>query len=275
MSDVIAFLTVLGDARPAMPHRRPPSGHQKARRGRRTAPSAAADAALLSRIPYFRSLSTATLRDLADHCVSRTLEPGEALFEEGAPCTGLFIITAGRVEVRQVSWRGREQVFHAEGPGATLGEAPLFDGGGYIAAAVAAAPTRVLFLPRPHVLALCRRYPAVALSIIETLARRLRRFAGIVSDLAFRPVSERVAHYLEAAGPGPPMVAGTEVTLDLTHAQLAARLGTVRELVARALAQLEGAGVISRAGKRVIIRDPARLKALALGESHETGSPGE
>ena len=252
-----------------MPRRPLPSGQQRARRPRRRARAPAADAALLSRLPYFRSLSSGTLRDLADHCLPRTFEPGETLFEEGAPCTGLFIITTGQVEIRQVSWRGREQVFHAEGPAATLGEAPLFDGGGYIASAVAAASTRVLFLARPHVLALCRQYPAVALAIIEALARRVRRFADLVSDLAFRPVRERVAHYLGAASPGSPIVAGTEVTLDLTHAQLAARLGTVRELVARALAQLEQAGVISRTGKRVIIRDPARLKALGLGETHD------
>lgn len=208
------------------------------------------------------------------YCRPRTLEAGQTLFEEGAPCTGLFIITAGRVEVRQVSWRGREQVFHAEGPGATLGEGPLFDGGGYIASAVAAAPTRVLFLARPHVLALCRRHPAVALSVIEALARRVRHFADLVSDLAFRPVRERVAHYLGTAS-GSPLVAGTEMTLDLTQAQLAARLGTVRELVARALAQLERAGVISRAGRRVIIRDPVRLRALGLGEPDHPRRGGE
>jgi len=55
--------------------------------------------------------------------------------------------------------------------------------------------------------------------------------------------------------------------LPLTHAQLAARLGTVRELVARALGQLEGAGVIRRTGKRIVIQDRARLDRLALGDS--------
>jgi CRP/FNR family transcriptional regulator len=258
-----------------MVRRRPPGARQRAQGARSITRIGAADATALSRIPYFRSLPAATLRELAVHCRARTLEAGETLFEEGAPCTGLFIITAGQVEVRQVSWRGREQVFHAEGPGATLGEAPLFDGGGYIASAVAATPTRVLFLARPHVLALCRRHPTVALSVIEALARRVRHFADLVSDLAFRPVRERVAHYLQAAGSGSPIVAGTEVTLDLTHAQLAARLGTVRELVARALAQLDQAGVISRAGKRVIIRDPARLKALGLGEPDPPRRGGE
>lgn len=156
-------------------------------------------------------------------------------------------------------------MFHAEGPGATLGEGPLFDRGGYIASAVATKPTRALFLRRADLLDLFRRHPDVALAILETLARRLRHFAEMVSDLAFRPIPERLARYLDS-GPRRPGSTGTEVTLTLTHAQLAARLGTVRELVARAFLQLEQSGVIMRKRGRVVIRDPARLASLARGE---------
>ena len=106
------------------------------------------DAKLLARVGYFRSLPAAELRHLASRCAARMLRPGQLLFEEGAPCHGLFIIADGAIEVRQISLRGREQVFHSEGPGATLGEAPLFDRGAYIASAVAIAPTRALFVPR-------------------------------------------------------------------------------------------------------------------------------
>lgn len=191
---------------------------------------------------------------------------GELLFAEGQPCRGLFIIAAGSVEILQTSLRGREQVFHAEGPGATLGEAPLFDRGGYIASAVALEPTRALLLPRADLLDLCRRHPRVALSLLEAMARRVRRFAGIVSDLAFRPVPERLARYLADAAGARPVAAGTELDIDLTQTQLAARLGTVRELVARAFAQLEASGLIARRRRRVVIRDAARLAALARGE---------
>ena len=148
----------------------------------------------LKRVRYFGSLPAAELRRLAGQCVLRALRSGEVLFEEGRPCHGLFIVAEGSVEVRQTSLRGREQVFHTEGPSATLGEGPLFDRGGYIATAVATEPTRVLFLRRADLLDLCRRHPAVAISILETLARRVRRFAGIESDLAFRPVPERLSH---------------------------------------------------------------------------------
>lgn len=219
---------------------------------------------MLRRVSYFVSLPAIELRHLAGRCTERTLDPGATLFEEGQPCRGLLIVAEGLVEIRQISVRGREQVFHTEGPGATLGEGPLFDGGGYIASAVALESTRVLMLPRGEVLRLCRRRPQVAVAMLRTMARRVRHFAGIVSDLAFRPVTERLARYLDAAAAAP-VKPGAAVDLTLTQAQLAARLGTVRELVARALSQLEASQIIARTRSRIIIRDPARLAALARG----------
>jgi CRP/FNR family transcriptional regulator len=191
------------------------------------------------------------------------------LFAEGEPCRGLYILVEGRVELRQVSPRGREQVLHTEGPGAALGEAPLFDRGGYVASAVAAVPTRALFVPRAEVIALLRRHPTVAVSLLETMARRVRRFADMAGSLTFRPVHERLAHYIATAAagePGRPVAAGLTVDLALTQEQVAARLGTVRELVARAFSQLEKGGIITRKRARIVIRDPARLAALARGE---------
>jgi CRP-like cAMP-binding protein len=239
------------------------------RRAHRPAPppalTLAADVEALRRVPYFRSMPAAQLGALARRCGRQTLTPGQALFEEGTPCTRLFVIAAGRIEVRQVSPRGREQVFHTEEAGAALGEVPLFDGAGYLGTAVALEPTRVLSLSRPRLLAVCRAHPAVALGIVETLARRLRRFAELVSDLAFRPVPERLARYLVEAAGSDLLKPGLELDLGLTQAQLAARLGTVREPVARALAQLERQGLVGRKGPRIVVRDPARLRTFADG----------
>ena len=223
--------------------------------------------AALRQVGYFRSVPAAELARLARRCHRRALLRGEHAFEAGDACRGLLVVAEGAVEMRQVSPRGREQVLHAEGAGATLGEAPLFDGQGYIASAVAVEATRLVFVPRGVVLDLCRRHPSVALSMLEAMARRVRRFAGLVEDLAFRQVTERLARHLEqgAAASGRPVSPGTVVNLALTQEQLAARLGTVRELISRALAQLERAGAIKRTRSRVVIRDPARLAEAARG----------
>jgi CRP-like cAMP-binding protein len=218
---------------------------------------------VLGRVEYFRGVPAAELARLARRCRVRTLRKGESAFEAGLRCTGLFVIASGMVELRQASPRGREQVLHAEGPGATLGEGPLFDGGGYLASAVAVSPARLVVVPRAEVLGLCRRHPSVALALLESMARRLRRFAALAEDLALRNVKERIARHLETAAEG------YVVDLALTQEQLASRLGTVRELVSRALAQLERDRLIERRRSRIVVLDARRLAAVARGEGDD------
>ena len=224
----------------------------------------AGDAALLRRVRYFAALPAAELSALARRCASRTLARGEVLFDEGETCRGLYVVAEGKVQIGQVSVRGRQQVLHTEGPGATLGEGPLFDRGGFIATAVAIAPTRVLLLPRADLLALCHRRPAVALVMLEALARRVRSFAGIVTDLAFRPVTERLAHYIVGTV-AHPIAPGAVVELGLTNTQLAARLGhRARAGVARlgATRSLRGDRAGARPGPH---RDPRSCPARDAG----------
>jgi CRP/FNR family transcriptional regulator len=104
---------------------------------------------------------------------------------------------------------------------------------------------------------------------VGVLARRVRQFAELAGDLAFREVTQRVARHLEtvARADGRDIAIGTTFELTLTQEQLAARLGTVRELVARALSQLRRHRVVAQRGRRVSILDPVRLTALARGET--------
>jgi CRP/FNR family transcriptional regulator len=216
--------------------------------------------AVLAAIPYLRMLPAAELRRVAASAVVRDVRRGARVFEEGAPAEGLFIVIEGRVRLVRRARGGREQVLHSEGPGATLGEVPLLDGGGYVATAVAAEPARLLYLPRAVVLDACRRHPEVALGIIRVLARRVRTFAGLVEQLSFRDVTARTAGLLLAESGG-----RTTFELTATRDELATRLGTVRELVSRSLARLRRAGVIRVAGRRVTILDARSLGAIAEG----------
>ena len=215
---------------------------------------------VLAAIPYFRGLPAAELRRIAAQAVVRDVRRGERIFEEGAPADGLFVVMEGRVRLVRVARGGREQILHSEGPGATLGEVPLLDGGGYVATAVAAEPSRLLYLPRGAVVDACRRHPDVALGIIRVLARRVRSFAGLVEQLSLKDLTARTAALLleesRAAG-------ASTFVLGATRDELAARLGTVRELVSRSLARLRKAGLVRVGGRRVTIVDVRGLTELA------------
>ena len=222
---------------------------------------------LLARIPYFRVLPAPQRAALARRLRSVVFAPRQRVFEEGAPCAGLWIVVEGRIKVFRISPEGREQVLHVEGPGATLGEVPLFDRAGYVASATAQTAARLLWLPRRELDALCQRHPDVAVAIIATLARRVRAFAGLAGDLTLRSVRVRLGRLVldEAGRTGRFTRGGVEVTLPGTRDEIAARVGTVREPLSRALAALAREGLVTVRGRRLLVRDVKGLQDAAGG----------
>jgi CRP/FNR family transcriptional regulator len=220
---------------------------------------------MLARVPYFRTLSARQREALARRLRPVRFGPGQRVFEQGTPCEGLWIVGEGRVKIFRTGAQGREQVLHVEGPGATLGEVPLFDRAGYVASAAAQTGALLLWISRREIEALCRRQPEVALAIIATMARRIRAFAGLAADLALRSVPVRLGRLLldEVARAGRKTSEGVEVTLPGTREDVAARIGTVREPLSRALAALARRGVVTVRGRRVMVRDLGRLEDAA------------
>ena len=225
---------------------------------------------LLGEVPLFADFGEAALARLAARCVVRTHGPGHVLFTAGGPCTGLYIVVTGRVRIYRLSPAGREQVLHIEGPGRTVGELPLLDGGPYPASAVTDVKSELLFVPRAEFEALYRETPDVAQAVIHGLGRRLRHLVQVIETLAFRDVAARLASFLAlyAEEHGQRTPGGIEIVLDRTHEELSVELGTARESVSRALKQLSRKGLIEPiARRRMRIPDVARLRTL--------GRPGE
>src|SRR5581483_10813638 len=96
---------------------------------------------------------------------TRLFTAGELLFSEGQACAGLHIVKTGRVRIFKTSASGREHVLSIEGPGASVAELPVFDGGNYPASASALDPTETLFISRPDLRALCLEKPEVSLKL--------------------------------------------------------------------------------------------------------------
>ena len=77
----------------------------------------------------FSALSDAELASLAKRTLIRSFASAELIFSEGEPCTGFYIVSRGRVRIFKISPTGREQVLALEGPGRSVAELPVFDGG--------------------------------------------------------------------------------------------------------------------------------------------------
>ncbi|HEY4321051.1 MAG TPA: Crp/Fnr family transcriptional regulator [Gemmatimonadales bacterium] len=223
---------------------------------------------LLRNVPLFRGVGDVILNRLAARCASRTVADGHIIFRAGDPCSGMYIVVEGRVRIYRAAPDGRDQTIAVEGPGHSVAELPLVDGGPYPASAVATVRSQLLFLPRADFEHAFRTEPEVAAAVVRTLGARLRHLVQLVETLAFRDVAARLAMFLAdlAERNGRPAGDAVAVKLDRTQGELAVSIGTARESVSRAIKQLEGRGlIVERTGRQLVVAPPARLRAWARG----------
>lgn len=218
--------------------------------------------AVLRKTPLFASLTDAELQALAMRATRKRYGKDEQLFAEGDPCTGLYLVAAGKIRIFKLSASGREQVLAVEGPGSSFAELPVFDGGNYPAAASAVEDTEALFISRKDFQGFCREHPDVALKVIAVVGSRLRRLVGIIEELSFTTVRQRlIALILRLAqAEGVRSSEGVRIELTKTHQDLAAELGTVRELVSRNLSRLVAEGFLDVEGRKIVVKDIAGLR---------------
>lgn len=218
---------------------------------------------ILKATPLFTALDDLEVNSLAARCGIRPYSPGEILFSEGEPCKGLYIVVTGRIRIFKMSVNGREQVLSVEGAGASVAELPVFDGGNYPASASAIEKTEALFVSRADLRAICLEKPEVSLKMLQVVGARLRRLVGIIEELSFTTVRHRLISWLlrQASTEGRPSERGTVFSLNTSHQELAAQIGTVRELVSRNLARLQAQSFIEMNGREITILDRAGLEA--------------
>jgi len=212
---------------------------------------------LLHSNEYFEGLDIEILKQVADHMQLRKYERGEALFWEGEACAGLHIIEKGFVKLYRLSPQGRQYIVRVLQEGDTCNEVPTFDGGTNPVNVEALEPTRVWIIQADILRELLIKHPEFSQKVINNFAKNLRGLVIRVSEMAFSQVTHRLARLLSTQSPD---------ELDSTpwtQEQLAARLGTVREVVARSLKELERSGAINVEKRRISISDPNVLAEWA------------
>jgi len=196
------------------------------------------------------------LADLADHTQLLSFEEDEVIFLEGQPCLGLYILESGRVKIFKYSQAGREMIINVLNTGDSFNEVPVFDQGVNPANVAAVLDTQVWLIEARALRTLIAQHPRAAQQIIINLSQNLRMLLDKVAELSFYTVTARLAHLLlelptdQLAGKGSERI---------TQDDLAARIGTVREVVARSLKELENYGAIHVEWGKITVLDEARL----------------
>jgi len=219
--------------------------------------------ALLKRVPIFASLTEPEFAFLTPRLLQRKYSSGELIFGEGDACAGLYVVQSGNVRIFKSSAGGREQVLSIDGPGSSIAELPVFDGGNYPASAQAISDSTLLFFSRQDFQALCLQHPQVALKVLRVIGGRLRRLVGIIEELSFTTVRHRLIALLVRLGKANRKSGDDAVTLTLpaNNSELAAQIGTVRELVSRNLSRLQSEGLIQLDNRALTIPSLKRLEA--------------
>jgi CRP/FNR family transcriptional regulator len=138
----------------------------------------------------------------------------------------------------------------------------VFDEGCYPSTTAAEEDSVLLFIEKRDVLSLCLERPRISVAALKLLARRVRNCAALVESLSLRDVDRRLAALLCGEASDHSRRSGSSVTFELalTHQQIAARIGSVREVVSRALARLQQGGLIQMDGRRITIPDEKALR---------------
>jgi CRP/FNR family transcriptional regulator len=203
----------------------------------------------------FGRLDRESLAAVARAVTRQEFSRGQFLTHEGDESAGLYVVIAGTVKRFKTLGR-REQVLAFFGPGESFAEACLLDGCPEYASTLAIEAGILYVLTPDEFEPLLEAVPQLSRLLAETLARRLRHFTQVIEDLGLRDSTERVASLIvrhDASG---------RLHM-LTQADLAAALGTVREVVARALRELERLNAISLSHGRISVFDQPLLASIA------------
>ncbi len=219
----------------------------------------------LRKAPLFANLPPDDLRRLAEIAILRRCEKKKTIFREGDRADGFFIVSAGNVKVFKLSEDGKEQILHIVGPGQSFAEAAVFEGGTFPAHAEALADSELAFLPKKQFIDLLESNPRIALRMMSSLSKWLKRMTDLVESIALRDVEARLVRYLseEMKNRGVTPKDGTVYELNVGKNVLASRLGTVPETFSRTLKKLQEEGKILVKGKQIRILKADSLFSLS------------
>lgn len=216
----------------------------------------------------FLSLPAALAEELGKCAVVRNLETGNVLYLEGSEAAYVYLVVRGSLRSVLTDIEGREQTLSVERRGMVLGGVAVFTEGGYTSTMIANEPVTVLRVETEMMKRLCRAHPDWLWSMASALALRVRDYSELASILSLRTVDQKLAFYLVtvAQDRGMQTDEGCLFELTATRVEIAARLGSVREVICRSLGHLQERNLVLLRGRLVTVPNVTALQRFAAGE---------
>ena len=215
---------------------------------------------LFSSIPYFQDLDPVVVRQIVQAAVQRDYDTGQFVLFEGEPSSGLFIVERGWVKAIKISPDGREQVLNIVGSGEAFNMISVFTGAVNPASVVALEPTTLWVIFQDAMQGLLDTQPQLARRIIQVLAGRILHLVDLVEDLSLRSVEARLARLLVDESEN----GIVERKRWATQTEIAARLGTVPDVLNRAFRKLVEEELIHLERHQISILNLEGLESKAM-----------
>jgi CRP-like cAMP-binding protein len=218
----------------------------------------------LKKIPLLAELGPEALARLAERVEMREVRRRDVVYLPGDPGDSVFIVNGGRVKISKVTRDGKALTLSYCGPSELFGETCLVDGGPRQEMAEAMENAMITEISRGDFERLLQNNAQLGLQMTRILAARRRDIENKLETLVFRDVTSKLAELLLSLAEeyGVDDARGTLVALKITHQELANLIGSTRETVSLTLSQFKKKSWIATEGRKVIISDPASLRAL-------------
>jgi CRP/FNR family transcriptional regulator len=214
---------------------------------------------VLKEVPHFADLSEKTRQAIADSAFPRRFGTGQVIYLEGEPAESIYVLETGWIKAIRMTREGREQAMMFLRPVEIFGDIAVYTGTTYPGTVVALEAVNVWVIPSKLILELIPRYSDLAMAVIRHLSERVLHYVHLVEDLSLRSVEARLAHTLlqhAELRDGLLIVPRREWT---TFDEMAVRLGTVRDVLSRALKTLEAENLLIVKRQYIQILDPKGL----------------
>jgi CRP/FNR family transcriptional regulator, cyclic AMP receptor protein len=214
----------------------------------------------LKNFPLFATLQTATIKNIAQRTFKLERRTGETLVIEGMPAEFCYFLVSGHVRVVRMNTDGRVQVLARLRPGSPLNIISLL-----VHEKTNQASIETLTLITAYVLhasdfnQLLADCPDFSTMLLRTFAERMKNMTKLAAQLSLYTVQTRLARFLIELAELP------QSTESWTQDEIAAQIGTVRDVVGRLLRKFESEGLIKRSRQQIILLDRDALSLISKG----------
>ncbi|GER80236.1 MAG: Crp/Fnr family transcriptional regulator [Anaerolineae bacterium CFX3] len=219
----------------------------------------------LRSVKHFRHMPISEIIQVVIAGKVRRFQTDDIIFDEGAPCAGMYVLLSGLVHLLKIGPQGQLNIIKVVKPVTMFNEVTALDGSENPVTAQTVQASTVWQIDYEPFQKLLLRHPELSVALLKVLAARNRQLISHYADLSFRPVRARTAKLLlELSDNGQKVISRNDHSI----AQMAARISSVPEAVSRALGELARHNLISSTRSEIHV-----LNAKALGEAAQMDAP--